>query len=39
MSEFEKVVQEAAEAKKEKKSYVEILRERRALLNELSAKA
>lgn len=39
MSEFEKVVQEAAEAKKEKKSYGEIMRERRARLNELSAKA
>ncbi len=39
MSEFEKAVQEATGAKREKKNYGEMMRERRDWLNELSAKA
>lgn len=39
MSEFEKTMKEATQPKEEKKSYGEIMRERRAKLNELSAKA
>lgn len=38
MSEFEKTIKEAGEPKDTKKSYGEVVRERRAKLNELSAK-
>ena len=39
MSEFEKTIKDAIEPKDTKKSYGEVMRERRAKLNELSAKA
>ena len=39
MSEFEKTIKEAIEPKEGKKSYGEVMRERRAKLNEMSAKA
>ncbi len=39
MSEFEKTIHEASKQKEEKKSYAEVMKERRAKLNELSAKA
>lgn len=39
MNKFEKTIQEASEQKEEKKSYAEIMKERRTKLNELSAKA
>ena len=39
MSEFEKTIKEAIEPKEGKKSYGEVMRERRTKLNEMSAKA
>lgn len=39
MSEFEKTIKEAIEPKEGKKSYGEVMRERRIKLNEMSAKA